>query len=233
MSPEDLAALHPRLFHVTTPGAWPRIARNGLLPPARLLDLYAADDATRAAVLGRRGAEVVLRHPEKGEAVVMDNLPLDEAKLARVLDDGLAPADWLGLLNERTFFWTTEDDAERLRGARAYRGRERLVLVADTLSLARAHADRIEIAPFNTGQTLYVPTRRGRSTFTPLGRHSFGDWSRLRGLSRPDRIKEVTVPGGVPDIAAHVAELWEVGPWGRRVTRPPRARHAPRPGGPE
>ncbi len=207
MTPEDLAARHPRLYHVTTPGAWPGIARDGLLPPARLLDLYEADPATRAAVLRRRPAEVVLRHPGRDEAVVMDNIPLDEAKLAPVLDDGLRPADWLALLNERVFFWTSQADLDRLRGAKAYRGRERLVLVADTLSLARAHADRIEVAPFNTGSTLYVPTRRGRSTFTPLGRHGFEAWSRLRGLSRPDRIKEVTVVGGVPDIAAHVLEV--------------------------
>lgn len=207
MTPEDLAARHPRLYHVTSPGAWPRIARDGLLPPARLLDLYEADATTRAAVLRRRPAEVTLRHPALGEAVVMDNLPLDEAKLAPFLDDGLAPSDWLAILNERTFFWTSQADLDRLRGARAYRGRERLLLVADTLSLARAHAERIEIAPFNTGSTLYVPTRRGRSAFTSLGRHDFDAWSRLRGLSRPDRIKEVTVRGGVPDIAAHILDV--------------------------
>lgn len=206
MTPEDLAARHPRLYHVTTPGAWPGIARDGLLPPALLLDLYEADAATRAAVLRRRPAEVGLRHPERGEAVVMDNLPLDERKLAGALDDGLTPSDWLALLNERVFFWTSEADLERLRGARAYRGRERLVLVADTLSLARAHAERIEIAPFNTGSTLYVPARRGRATFSPLGRYGFDEWRRLRGLSGPDRIKEVTVVGGVPDLAAHLVE---------------------------
>lgn len=45
-----------------------------------------------------------LARPVHGWAAVADNTPLGEAILARRLDDGLAPADRLAILNRRVFF---------------------------------------------------------------------------------------------------------------------------------
>jgi len=39
MTPEELSERHPRLFHVTLPGAWEGIRERALLPTSRLLDL--------------------------------------------------------------------------------------------------------------------------------------------------------------------------------------------------
>ncbi|GJD94859.1 hypothetical protein OCOJLMKI_2066 [Methylobacterium iners] len=135
---------------------------------------------------------------------------MTEPALAKCLDDGLSPADWLALLNQRIFFWCDAEGLARLLGARANRSRAVDVLVADTLGLARAYAHRIELSPINTGATLRKPARRGPSTFTPLLELSFEDWSRKRG--RRDRILEVTVIGGVPDIARYVKEVRCVSP---------------------
>lgn len=203
MTPEDLAALHPRLYHLTDPGALPGILRHGLLPTSALLSLFEVTGARRHAIeRRRRPASVRLSHPEHGEAVITDNLPLSEAALEACLDDGLAPSDWLAILNSRVFFWPDEESLGRLLGARLNRGRERLVLVLDTLGLARRHHDSVELSAINTGSTIRRPVRRGLSTFTPLGLHGYGAWRKLRGGL--DRIREVTVVGGVRDVADHL-----------------------------
>lgn len=203
MTPEDLAALHPRLYHLTDPGALPGILRHGLLPTSALLSLFEVTGPERHAVERRRRPESVrLSHPEHGEAVITDNLPLSEAALGACLDDGLTPEEWLLLLNGRVFFWPDEESLARLLNARLNRGRERLVLVLDTLGVARRHHRRIELAAINTGSTIRRPARRGLSTFTPLGLHGYEAWRRLRGGR--DRIREVTVVGGVADAAEHL-----------------------------
>ena len=206
MTPEELAVRHPRLFHVTEPGAWPSIRRLGLLSTSGLLDLFEVDPAARRALETRRRPEAVgLSHPSHGDIVLNDNLPLSEAALASCLDDGLKPADWLRMLNARVFFWADEDGLGRLLGAKVNRGRSRDVLMVDTLSLAQVHADRMELCPINSGATLRKPARRGLSTFTPLAAHAYEEWRRLRG--KRDRILEVVVRGGVTDIERHVLEV--------------------------
>ncbi len=117
----------------------------------------------------------------------------------------MLPADWLRILNSRVFVWASEEGLNRLLNAKLNRTRAREVLIVDTLSLAKTHAERIEICPINSGSTLRKPARRGMNTFTPLLEHSFYDWSRLRG--RRDKILEVTVRDHVPDIAEHILDV--------------------------
>ena len=204
MTPEELARLHPRLYHVTAPGAWPSIARSGLLSAARLVAHFDCGPGTLA---DRRPAEVTLRHSVHGTAILNDNASLHMRKLASCLDDGLTAHDWLAMLNDRVFFWADARGAERLLSARANRARAREVLVFDTLGLVRAHADQVEICPINSGATIHRAARRGRATFAPLLATDYAAWRRRRGLSRPDRIVEVVVRGGVPDIASHRCDV--------------------------
>jgi hypothetical protein len=203
MTPEHLAGLHPRLFHVADQDALSGIERHGLLSTTALLDLFEIAPEDRVAIeRRRRPASVPIAHAVHGRAVITDNIPLSEAALAGCLDDGLSPADWLVLLNRRVFLWPSRQAVEGLLAARANRGRTKLVVEFDTLSLAAAHRDRVEIAPINTGNTRRRPARRGLSIFTPLDRHSYDDWRRLRGGR--DVIREVTVVGGVADAARHI-----------------------------
>ncbi|WP_422000659.1 DUF7002 family protein [Reyranella sp.] len=205
MTPEALARRHPRLYHLTAPAAWESIARLGLLPAAALIERFEPDPARRERLLAtRRPAELVLEHPVHGRAALTDNTPLSERALAACLDDGLSPRDWLRLLNRRVFFWSDERGLQRLLGARLNRGRQRLVLVLDTLSLVMAHADCVEISPINSGATIRRPARRGLATFAPLMATDYQAWRRRRG--RLDRIVEIVVQGSVPDIERHVVE---------------------------
>jgi hypothetical protein len=83
------------------------------------------------------------------------------------------------------------------------------VIVVDTLSLAKAHAARIELCAINSGATLRKAARRGLGTFTPMLQYTFDDWSKLRG--RRDQVLEVTVRDYVTDIAQHTIEVLPVG----------------------
>lgn len=210
MTTDELASLHPRLFHVTAPGAWASMERQGLLSTAALLRLFDVDPAEVDRLVGqRRPQEVALNHPEHGMAVLCDNRPLSEKKLARCLDDGLAPADWFRMLADRVFFWAAEADLASLLGARGNRGRPRDVLVFDTRTLVAAHLDVVEISPINSGATIHVPARRGLATFTPLASVRYREWRRVRG--QRDRIREVVVRGAVRDAARHLIERRELG----------------------
>lgn len=206
MTPEQLAIIHPQLFHVTQPGAWQSIKRYGLLSTEAAMNLFEAPEALRVVVRSAPRPETVpLHHPNYGVMELNDQKPMTAAALARCLTGGLAPADWLSILNSRVFFWPDEKGLQSLLGARMNRGRARDVLVFDTLSLATAHCDATELCPINSGSTIRRPALRGRECFTPLGRHSYAEWRKLRGGS--DRIREVTLVGTLPDPADHIVDV--------------------------
>ena len=217
MTPEDLAARVPRLYHLTAPGAVEGIRERGLLSPRAICDRLGIGEVERETILRtRRPREVALESIVDGRTeryVINDNIPLFPAKLARVLDDGLTPADWLDIINARTFFWADEKFARSLRAARTNVDRPRSLLVFDTLSLASAHHERMAICPLNSGATLHSPPRRGLDTFAPLHGLDFDAWRRRRrerGLKKGlDDIKEVTVEGAVPDARDHMVEVIE------------------------
>ena len=209
MTPEDLAARYPRLFHLTAPEALHGIMRFGLRSTSSLLrDCSVTAEARLRIETSRRPTEVPLRHPLMGSVTISDNKPLHEAKLARVLDDGLTPADWLRMLNARVFFWAREDGLRSLASAAANRARPRLVLVVDTRRLAQAYADWIDLCPINSGATRGV-TRRGLTTFTPMRAMAYEAWRQQRG--RRDIVKEVALRCDIPDVADFVVETRRLG----------------------
>ncbi len=221
MTPADLAARHPRLYHVTRLRAVDSIRRHGILPTSDLLSLFEVPaDRRRAIESERRASSVTLTHPVHGQATITDNAPLGTAALASCLDDGLLPEQWLRLLNARVFFWVDLASADRLLNARLSRPHDRAILVFDTLGIARAHADQLELSPINSGATLRRPARRGLSTFTPLARHSLREWRNLRGGR--DTVREVTSHGAVDDAERHLVEVCQIAPDANAVRNRPR-----------
>jgi hypothetical protein len=199
MTPGDIAARHPVLWHLAEAEGAAGIAARGLWPAADLVALFGADPRP---VTERRPGPVVLRHPVHGVAVLNDNRPLSMRALARCLDDGLTPRDWLAMLNARVFFWPDRRRVDRLAAAAGNAGRRKVLYEVDTRSLLDAHADRAEITPINSGSTVRRAARRGLSTFTPIGALTLANWRRARGGR--DSIAEVAVRGPVPDFTAHV-----------------------------
>ena len=216
MSPEELSARHPKLFHVTLPAMTGSIRRHGLLSTSRLLDLFEMQGAARERLERcRRPGPATLKHPDHGEVILNDQTPMSETALAGCLDDGLSPADWFQMLNKRVFFWGDERRVARLVGARANRERAIEVMVIDTQPLARTYARHIELSPINSGATIRKPARRGLQTFTPLLALSYGSWVRRRGGQ--DKIVEITVLDGVPDIANYIVDLRRIEPTARSL----------------
>ncbi|WP_148053127.1 DUF7002 family protein [Pseudomonas brassicacearum] len=205
LTPEEISSLHPRLFHITHPQALPSISKYGLLSTSHLLELFDVPSEDRSLLEAmRRPTNIEIEHPVHGKAILTDNTPLMVKALSQCLDDGLHPADWMRLLNQRVFFWVDEKNMTNHLRASTHRREKRVVMVFDTLSVARANFKKIELAPINTGSTVRKAARRGLSTFSPAHLYNYRDWQKLRGGR--DRIKELTVLGGIQDIDSHLIE---------------------------
>ncbi len=207
MTPEELAARHPRLYHLTLPSNLPTIERHGLLSTAALLDLYGVQGNRRKMIEGtcRRTTEM-LDDPVHGPATINDQSPMSDAALRKCLHRGLGVADWLALLNGRVFFWASKKGLQTLAGAKANRGLTPIVLEFCTVNLVEAYKSRVELSPLNSGNTTHDPVRRGKDWFSPLGKYSYVEWSKLRGKKAPDVVREVTILGGVTDYKRYLAE---------------------------
>ena len=200
MTPEDFAARHPRLVRLSFADTLPGIRAHGLLPARDLAARGGLDLADT-----RRAARLPVRLPDGHRAWITDNRPLSERKLAGILDDDLTPADWMGILNERVFFWTNDRFGRTNLTARKRLGYESEWHVFDTLRLLSPVWDRAEISAINTGATVRQAPRRGRDTFAPLATLDYDAWRTRRreaGLIRwLDAVQEVTVRGGLPQAA--------------------------------
>lgn len=210
MTPEAFAARCPRLWRLAMAGAHEGIRRHGLLTTRQI--------CARAGLPpfeAPRRTAVALALPDGTAVVVTDNSPLSFARLAPVLDDGLTPADWLRMLDDRAFLWPRRALGERNLTARRKLGYESEWQVYDTLRLLAPVWDRAEIAPLNTGSTIHTPSRRGLATFAPLADLGWDEWRRRRrdaglvkGLDTP---KEVTIRGGAPAAGAALIDVRPAG----------------------
>ena len=196
---ESFAARFPRLWRLAEQGSHESVRRHGLLTAAQ-----AAKRAGHDLRPERRPGFVDLVLPCCGvQVAISDNLPLSAKRLEGALEDGLSVADWMAMLNDRAFFWTDRASGEAHLAARTRLGRRSEWQEYETEGLLGSCWDRAEIAPFNTGSTVRVAVRRGRSTFAPLAGLDYEAWrgarrdrGRKKGL---DSVKEVTVRDGVPD----------------------------------
>ena len=205
----------PVLYHMAEQGSWPSIRRHGLLSTSALLDLFGLDEASREAAEARRRPEkLVLALPGLGTAVLRDQKPMDDPSLRRCLQDGLTPEDWYRLLNGKVFFWLTRSRLDRLLNARPYRAETHIVLELDAAALVRAYAPDITLCAINSGATKPFPVARGRDTFLPIARYPYAAWRSRR--ARGERVVELAVTGGVPDIDRFVRGVSSV----RETDRP-------------
>ncbi len=183
--------------------SWGLIQRYGLLPTNELLSLFQIAEDRRAELTSkRRPTSVDIEHPELGVARIRDQLPLLDDQLARCLDGGLTPLDWHNRLNERVFFWVTRERLQRLMCAGAYRRQSHLVLEVPTRPIFENYEPSIELSPMNSGCTRPFPHPRGPDTFLPIESYPYAERSAKTRGKEP--VVEVTVLGGIPDIAEYV-----------------------------
>ena len=196
MDTDDFVARHPRLYHLAHAESWPGFQRHGLLSASQLVHLFDAGDAD-VLLQQRRPDAVPLDHPEHGTAVLRDQKPLNETKLATALAEGMTVPEWLKLLNDLAFFFPTEEGLATLH--KVYGHEPVVVLTVKTSSLVRKHEVWVRLSAINTGSVLHKPASRGRETFLSI-----------RRFDKTKKIKEVAVEGGVPDLMNH---LWKAERW--------------------
>jgi len=200
----------PTLYHMAERGSWPSIREYGLLSTSALLDLYDVQGVEREAIEGRRRPEgVTVEHPALRPVVIRDQKPMDDAGLRMCLLDGLSPEDWYRCLNRRVYFWLTRERLLRLLNARPYRVAEHDVLELDTATLIAAYRPAITLSPINSGTTKPFPStasKRGRATFLPIADYPYSQW-RANGRKPGERVVELTVDYGIPDIARFVRRV--------------------------
>ena len=206
MDRSELVRRHPLLFHTGVAGSWPSIREHGLLTTEQIVRTGAFEPAVAEALLrNRRPHGTVLDHPRLGRVGIRDQSSLRLRHLEPALQ-GMSVAEWLGVLNGRVFFWLHPAKLQRLLTARRARDAEQDVLVVRTASLVEAHGDRIRLSPINSGATLWPGApARGPGTFSTIADYPWAE--RRKGRSAADAIAELAVPGGVPDIRAHVVRV--------------------------
>jgi hypothetical protein len=213
VTPEQLIELYPHVYHMAETGSWISIRQHGLLSSNEVTRRSGAEGATAVQLRrGHRATKVPVEVPGIGTVVLRDQIPMEPRRIQRALPDGVSAADWYELINERVFFWAAEARLHRLLNGRQYAHLEHDVLTVDTRSLVAAHADRIELCHMNSGNTLPAMTKRGPDIFKPIASYPMN----TRGRPRKP-VVELTVLGGVPDIAEHVLEARRMR--GQRVLR--------------
>ena len=199
MTPEQLIARYPRLFHMSEGGSWPSIQRHGLLSTTALLDLFEIDGQERSRIETEwRVRAISIQHHEYGTAVIRDQGPMPPHTLAPLLD-GLTPSNWYELINRKSFFWATEDRLGRFLNAAPYRRQVHEVITVDTQGMVERHFERISLSSFNTGVSSFGPEhRRGVNSFRRVDEHPINQ-----------TIAEVAVDYSVPDLVELVISVEE------------------------
>lgn len=192
----------PKLYHMAEFESWWSIKERGLLSTSAILDLYEVEGEQRREIEEvRRPASVVLAHEILPPITIRDQIPMSDDALRKCLLDGLEPADWYRLLNERVFFWPSKERLLRLLGARAYRNKKHDILEIDSASLFANYRDAITLSPINSGATLFDPQPRGKKTFSRIAAYPYGE------RPKDNRVAEVAIDHSVPDVANYVTRV--------------------------
>lgn len=201
MNEEDFTRLYPNLYHIAEGGSWPSIRQFGLESTSALLDRFEITGSDRISIESQhRAIPVPLEHDKYGSAMIRDQTPISDTKLASCLD-GMTNTEWYTLLNGFVFLWPS---SRRRNGMlSSYASRNHDVLTIDTKKFFALYGGTFLVSPINSGSTLHNPARRGRGTFVPLKSCPFEEWRRRKGKRPEEIIAEVVVPYRI----AHVEEI--------------------------
>jgi hypothetical protein len=205
MERDELTRTYPLLFHMAEAGSWESIKEHGLRSTTALLDLFEYAEKERRLIESvRRPQSVDIAHPQWGTARIRDQKPLQVKRLEQILV-GMTVEEWCVTLNNRVFFWATEERLLRLLRGAMYREAEHDVLVVDSARLVAAHGDEVTLAPYNTGATVHQAPQRGVGTFKRIADYDFEYWRSRR--SRKEAVVELAVDYAVPDIEDFVVRV--------------------------
>jgi hypothetical protein len=206
---QELVEDCPTLYHMAEQGSWSSISERGLLSTTALLDLYRVNGRERDFIENKRRARSVpIEQFGLPRAVIRDQFPLTDSGLLRCLPSHISPADWYRLLNSRVFFWLTKSRLLRLLNAGTYRTEAHDVLEISTQGLLENYFDKIWFCPMNSGCTKPMPHPRDEDTFLRIPAYPYSLWRAKR--PRGERVVELVVDHGVPDIRKYVTRVVEM-----------------------
>jgi hypothetical protein len=202
VTPDELARVYPRLYHMADAESWPSIRKHGLLSTSALLDLFEIDGKERTQIEAcRRAQSIPIEHREHGHAIVRDQKPLIQSKLAKSLT-GCTIEEWYRLLNKHVFFWLTKERLQTLLCAREYRNKPHAVLTLETLPFVKRYEDRIVLSPMNSGNTQPIAHLRGPGTFQIMRDYPFKERAKYGDYYQ---VVELGVIGGADVIESVVS----------------------------
>jgi hypothetical protein len=207
MRTSELIRLYPELYHMAEDGSWPSIERHGLLSAEGLVDAWEVPAQRKARLLGEvRPDSQVIEHPVMGVATVRDQAPIVSEALERLVV-GMTAQEWLGLLNERSFFFLQRKRLSGLLNARSYRGRPHTVITFDTAALVDRYEASIELCRINSGFVQrHSVTPRSRDLFLPIADYPHPLRDEAWGGKAYD-VAELCVVGGVGDVSGLVTRV--------------------------
>jgi hypothetical protein len=203
--------LQHSIYHLADRVNWPSINRYGLLSTHALLDLVEVSWRARMHIERRHRADQVVL---PNGIVIRDQKPMPPAALERCLR-GLTPIEWYALLNKKVFFWFDVERLNRMRQACCQR--PQVVMIIDTQRLLARHAERVALAPINTGNARRQPALRGPQTFVPYPLWIESGWTSetealgTRRRPRSHRPVELTITHAAPDIMDFVVDVRQLG----------------------
>lgn len=207
MTPEFFSTQHPYLYHMAEVDSWESIQKYGLLSTSALLDLFEITEGRSEIESQRRPKSVVITHSVHGRAVIRDNKPITDSKLAQCLE-GMTIPEYYEKLNQHVFFWTDKERLNRLLCGRAYRDTQHIVLTVDSLSLLSKCSGDVVLSRINSGAIPYAPTPRGINTFIDFNNWPIDIRPRAGGLKVS--VVECAVKYGARNITEHVLKVEEV-----------------------
>ncbi len=203
MDIEKLIELHPLLYHMAERDTWSSIQSKGLLSTTAVLDHFGLRGADREPYESQQRPKKMTVQNDPAERIVLrDQKPMPRQRLVSALKDGTSPEQWYRLINDKVFFWTTEERLLRLLNARDYRGLEHDVLTIDSAPFIKAYAEKIWLCHMNSGNTWPMPHARSIETFKRIP----GYPAKRSGIPQKP-IAELVVDYHVPDIADYVIDV--------------------------
>jgi hypothetical protein len=195
---EQFAQRYPSLYHATYAGGWSSIQQHGLLSASALLDLRGEGGELREKIESHHRREsVTIPLSSNCQAVIRDQKPMSESALRRCLV-GIGPREWYRLLNQKVFFWVTQERLTKILAAYRTIGHE--VLVIDTGALLEVHSQHVRLSHINSGAAGPAYAKRGSDLFKSLTEFPSDLWAR-RGRRA---VAELTVKDSIKDICHFV-----------------------------
>jgi hypothetical protein len=122
--------------------------------------------------------------------------------------DGCTLAEWSAQLDRRVFFWPGKGGGDHFASGRIATETTGIeTLEVSAVGMFDAFADHLYIAPINTGAATRRPTRRGMDIYMNVARGSAGAFRNRRGLSRSDKVVEVSLTKDIPPDALKQLQL--------------------------